>query len=343
MAAGSLPRVVFVLGPPGSGKGTICALLSKVFPYAHLSAGSLLRASRCEAVQRSLRNGDIVSSHITIDILTEEMRSLGAWGGSPHPRVSVSPCLRGFLLDGFPRNLENAWSWELDVGRCTETRFVLSLECSAKESLSRCLSRSLGSSARSDDEVDIITKRLALFERESRPVLDTFHERGLLKRVDSSQPTVEACATFSNVSSFVAVIHQPSLLPPRCCVTGHVQSSYHRNRSSPCRFPALPAQVEGEEVGSRGSQEPEFETEENETLQARDAQQLEAVGGERHASQEAVEQGQRERQGVQRQRQVAPNGNQPRHEHAARRRKHLHGGKGGGIFGACHTGCYLVC
>ncbi|XP_078729603.1 UMP-CMP kinase-like isoform X2 [Lampetra fluviatilis] len=305
MAAGSLPRVVFVLGPPGSGKGTICALLSKVFPYAHLSAGSLLRASRCEAVQRSLRNGDIVSSHITIDILTEEMRSLGAWGGSPHPRVSVSPCLRGFLLDGFPRNLENAWSWELDVGRCTETRFVLSLECSAKESLSRCLSRSLGSSARSDDEVDIITKRLALFERESRPVLDTFHERGLLKRVDSSQPTVE--------------------------------------RSSPCRFPALPAQVEGEEVGSRGSQEPEFETEENETLQARDAQQLEAVGGERHASQEAVEQGQRERQGVQRQRQVAPNGNQPRHEHAARRRKHLHGGKGGGIFGACHTGCYLVC
>ncbi|XP_032823913.1 UMP-CMP kinase 2-like isoform X2 [Petromyzon marinus] len=164
MAAGSLPRVVFVLGPPGSGKGTICAL---VFPYAHLSAGSLLRASRCEAVQRRLRNGDIVSSHITIDILTEEMRSLGAWGGSPHPRVSVSPCLRGFLLDGFPRNPENAWSWELDAGRRTETQFVLSLECSAKESLSRCLSRSLGSSARSDDEIDIITKRSLQMSRGS--------------------------------------------------------------------------------------------------------------------------------------------------------------------------------
>ncbi|CAM9947886.1 unnamed protein product [Lampetra fluviatilis] len=218
MAAGSLPRVVFVLGPPGSGKGTICALLSKVFPYAHLSAGSLLRASRCEAVQRSLRNGDIVSSHITIDILTEEMRSLGAWGGSPHPRVSVSPCLRGFLLDGFPRNLENAWSWELDVGRCTETRFVLSLECSAKESLSRCLSRSLGSSARSDDEVDIITKRLALFERESRPVLDTFHERGLLKRVDSSQPTVE----FGEVQTIKCVtMNTPSMQHSDCCCDPH--------------------------------------------------------------------------------------------------------------------------
>ena len=89
--------VVFILGGPGSGKGTQCELIVKKFNYVHLSAGDLLREERKtpgseygEIIQKRIDNGQIVPSEITVSLLKKAMEQ------SPSNK---------FLIDGFPRNM----------------------------------------------------------------------------------------------------------------------------------------------------------------------------------------------------------------------------------------------
>eukprot|EP00729_Bicosta_minor_P002009 gene2009-32441_t len=97
-----LNQVVFILGPPGSGKGTQCGKLVEKYGYVHLSAGDLLRAERksgsaegkweCATINKIIDSGALVPSHITVGLLKKAMES--------------SPATL-FLIDGFPRGQEN--------------------------------------------------------------------------------------------------------------------------------------------------------------------------------------------------------------------------------------------
>jgi UMP-CMP kinase len=90
--------VVFVLGGPGSGKGTQCANVVKHFSYTHFSAGDLLRAEIKSGsefgamIQSMIAEGRIVPSEITVKLLCKAMEESGN---------------DKFLIDGFPRNEEN--------------------------------------------------------------------------------------------------------------------------------------------------------------------------------------------------------------------------------------------
>ncbi|KAF4395269.1 hypothetical protein F8388_001656 [Cannabis sativa] len=101
------PTVVFVLGGPGSGKGTQCANIVEHFGYTHLSAGDLLRAEiksgseNGTMIQEMIREGKIVPSEVTIKLLQKAMQDSGN---------------DKFLIDGFPRNEENRAAFE-KVGR----------------------------------------------------------------------------------------------------------------------------------------------------------------------------------------------------------------------------------
>ncbi|KAF8044278.1 hypothetical protein BT93_A2311 [Corymbia citriodora subsp. variegata] len=99
--------ITFVLGGPGSGKGTQCAKIVENFGYTHLSAGELLRqeiASNSEdgaVILDMIKEGKIVPSEMTVKLLKKEMES----------------CDNGkFLIDGFPRNEENRIAFE-QIGR----------------------------------------------------------------------------------------------------------------------------------------------------------------------------------------------------------------------------------
>eukprot|EP00884_Botryococcus_braunii_P008514 jgi/Botrbrau1/17664/Bobra.0166s0090.1 len=111
-------KVVFVLGGPGSGKGTQCAKLVKDFDIAHLSAGDLLRAHMTsgspegQMVADMIKQGQIVPSHVTISLLEKAMLASGR---------SL------FLIDGFPRNEENRAAFEKQTG--IEPQFVLFFDC----------------------------------------------------------------------------------------------------------------------------------------------------------------------------------------------------------------------
>ncbi len=124
----SLPpsEVVFVLGAPGTGKGTQCQLLQSNLGgnWIHLSAGDLLREARdsgtgelADLIRAKMQAGEIVPSSVTVGLLEEAMTKAFLAKGS-----------RKFLIDGFPRSHENLDAWEAAMTAHTVS-FVLNFEC----------------------------------------------------------------------------------------------------------------------------------------------------------------------------------------------------------------------
>ncbi|CAM9735204.1 unnamed protein product [Choristocarpus tenellus] len=113
-------EVIFVLGGPGAGKGTQCALIVENFGYVHLSAGDLLRAERktgsdlAGMINEYIKEGKIVPAEVTIGLLKTTMQKSGS---------------SKFLVDGFPRNEENLSSWTDIMASCTDVNFLLFLDC----------------------------------------------------------------------------------------------------------------------------------------------------------------------------------------------------------------------
>jgi UMP-CMP kinase len=109
LAGEDLPpcRVVFVLGDPGSGKGTTCQLLEQRLGWAHLSAGDLLRAERSKdgplsrEINTYIDQGQLVPSEVTCRLLRQGMLDMY--------RKTRKTC---FVIDGFPRSFSNASVWE---------------------------------------------------------------------------------------------------------------------------------------------------------------------------------------------------------------------------------------
>lgn len=172
--------VYFVMGGPGSGKGTQCAKLVELFGFVHLSAGDLLRAEVRSGspqgleIAKIIEEGKIVSSEITVGLLKDAM--------SQHSGP--------FLVDGFPRSLSNLHAFEAVFEPC---RLMLFLQLSEHEMEKRLLKRGL-SSGRSDDNSVTIRKRFHTFTHDSMPVVENMQTRGLLRTIDADASEEEVFA-----------------------------------------------------------------------------------------------------------------------------------------------------
>lgn len=170
-------QVVFILGGPGSGKGTQCAILSEKLGYGHLSAGDLLRAERqsgselAEIINANISSGKIVPSSITVTLLKNAMKKMYA-----ESKISK------FLIDGFPRSAENVSVWEEQMSKEAKVEFVLFLDCPEDVMTGRLLERSK-TSGRNDDNLEVIRKRFKTFRDESMPIVDMYMGKGMLKHV----------------------------------------------------------------------------------------------------------------------------------------------------------------
>ncbi|CAM9515055.1 unnamed protein product [Phaeothamnion confervicola] len=174
-------EIVFVLGGPGSGKGTQCALIVERFGYVHLSAGDLLREERksgsqvAEMIENYIREGKIVPAEVTVGLLRKAMRASGK---------------RRFLIDGFPRNLENLTSWDTIMSPVCTVQMLLFLDCPEKVMEARLLTRG-ETSGRSDDNADAIRKRFHTYKDSTMPIIEHFRRLGKVRQVNSDQ-VVEA-------------------------------------------------------------------------------------------------------------------------------------------------------
>ncbi|KAI9199869.1 adenylate kinase-domain-containing protein [Polychytrium aggregatum] len=168
--------VVFVLGGPGAGKGTQCARIVEEFGFVHLSAGDLLRAERQRAgspygelINNYIKEGQIVPMEITIALLHQAMKESGS---------------KRFLIDGFPRALDQAQCFEDEV---CKSQFTLYFDCPDEEMLRRLLKRG-ESSGRVDDNIESIKKRFVTFHETSYPVVEYYSKMNKVKTVSCLNP-----------------------------------------------------------------------------------------------------------------------------------------------------------
>lgn len=180
------PRVLFVLGGPGAGKGTQCEKILNEFPeWAHISAGDCLRAERQnpkskdgEMINKIIKEGNIVPVEITVKLLQNAMAAEMANGKS------------SFLIDGFPRNLDNVIGWEREVGDKAQVLGVLYFEASEAAMEKRLVGRG-ATSGRVDDNIESIRKRFRTYHGETMPIIMKYQEKGMVFSIDGMPPSDE--------------------------------------------------------------------------------------------------------------------------------------------------------
>ncbi|MFT5108499.1 MAG: UMP-CMP kinase [Pseudoalteromonas tetraodonis] len=175
------PNVVFVLGGPGAGKGTMCELAECQLGWTHLSTGDLLRAE-CKAggeaaasIEEYMEAGKLVSNEIIVTLLKNAMETVTRTTGR-----------KNFLLDGFPRSQDNLEAWYEVFGKEAELPKMLYFECPYEVLEKRILGRAKYT-GRSDDNVDSLKLRFDTFKAETLPAVEFFKSQNKCIEVDTSQ------------------------------------------------------------------------------------------------------------------------------------------------------------
>ena len=208
---------LILLGMPGAGKGTQAEIIQREQGIANVSTGAMMReVSRAETdlgkkLQEYLSTGKLVPDDIIIQMLVE--------------RISQSDCENGFLLDGFPRNLDQAKA--LDEAK-VEINLILLLKISEKEIIERMSGRRVhlpsGRSyhiahnppkaegkddltgetliQREDDHPDVIKKRLEVYYDETEPLLSFYRQKDIsFYEIDASKTLEEVTEDIRKVIS----------------------------------------------------------------------------------------------------------------------------------------------
>lgn len=195
--------VIFVLGGPGAGKGTQCARLVDRHGFVHLSAGDLLRAEQDregsefgDMIKTHIKEGKIVPMEVTIKLLENAMRAAmsSSAGESKEAGQGKGIPARRFLIDGFPRQMDQAVKFDETV---CPSKLVLFLVCPEKILLERLLERGK-TSGRADDNEESIKKRFRTFVETSMPVVDYYRKLGKVVDIDSAKTIEEVTVDIEN-------------------------------------------------------------------------------------------------------------------------------------------------
>jgi len=182
--------VIFVLGGPGAGKGTESAALVEEYDFVHLSAGDLLRAEQAregsqhgKLIAEYIREGLVVPMEVTVKLLENAMRAaLSERHSETTPRPGWHHGKGRFLVDGFPRKMDQALKFDEEV--CLSS-FVLFFKCPEEVLLQRLLERGK-TSGRADDNEESIKKRFKTFVETSMPVVDYYRKQRKVIEIDST-------------------------------------------------------------------------------------------------------------------------------------------------------------
>jgi len=211
--------IIILFGPPGAGKGTQAQRIEKAHGLVQLSTGDMLRAAVAEGTHYGRRAkekmdaGKLVSDDIVIGIIAD--------------RIKLDDCKSGFILDGFPRTVEQAAALDtmleeggvhLDAviemkvdddalvdriaGRytcanCNEGYHDKNLKPAVEGICDQCGSTDF--KRRPDDNAETVAKRLKEYYAQTAPVLPYYAEKGILQQVDGM-------ASIDEVAAQIAVV-----------------------------------------------------------------------------------------------------------------------------------------
>jgi adenylate kinase len=173
---GGVGDIVF-MGPPGVGKGTQSKALGNEKGWVHLSTGDLFRENirrqtdLGKRVKAYLDGGIYVPDDVTVGMVRERLREI-----PPTTRI---------VFDGFPRTVAQAEALDqilAELGR--RVAAVLLLEAPREELVAR-LGRRAKAEGRTDDTPEVIANRLDVYEKKTRPVIEHYDRRGMVRRVNA--------------------------------------------------------------------------------------------------------------------------------------------------------------
>lgn len=163
---------IVLFGAPGSGKGTQAEKLVEDFGVPQISTGDLLRAAVADGTElgrkakAAMDAGELVADEVVIGMIRD--------------RLDEPDTANGFILDGFPRSLAQAEALDTmleKLGRPVQR--VIHLEVDNEEIVQRLLER-----GRADDNEDTIRNRLDVFDNQTQPLIEYYHNQGKFEAVD---------------------------------------------------------------------------------------------------------------------------------------------------------------
>lgn len=163
---------LILFGPPGSGKGTQSENIVNTYKLEHISTGDLLR----EEVSKQSPLGVEAQKYMDQGLLVPDEVVIGMISS----KIDEQPDARGFIFDGFPRTKEQAEALDkLLEFKDTSIKLVLSLEVPEEELVDRLVKRGQ-TSGRSDDNEEVITKRIKEYHAKTAPVAGHYDALGKL-------------------------------------------------------------------------------------------------------------------------------------------------------------------
>ena len=201
---------IILMGLPGAGKGTQASEIVKKFPIPHISTGDMFRkaikdeTNLGKEAKSYMDRGELVPDEVTVGIVKE--------------RISEDDAKKGFLLDGFPRTIEQAEALNSIMSELDrEIDAVINIEVPEEELMNRLTGRRICEKCgttyhlvfnppkvdgicdidgvklyqREDDNPETVSNRLSVNVKQSKPILEYYNEKGVLKNIDGSKDIEE--------------------------------------------------------------------------------------------------------------------------------------------------------
>ena len=164
---------VILLGAPGSGKGTQSIILNKKFGFLQLSTGEMIRQNiedKTELglmVQTLVNSGEFVNDDTILSMISN--------------RILMKDCKNGFVLDGFPRNVNQAKKFDKILKENNKKiNIVIELKVIKKILFERIQNRAIeANEAREDDKGEVLENRIKIYEEQTEPLIPYYKDLGL--------------------------------------------------------------------------------------------------------------------------------------------------------------------
>lgn len=218
---------LIIMGAPGAGKGTQAAFITEEYKIPQISTGDMFRAAVAEgtelgkAAKACMDAGQLVPDEITIGIVRE--------------RLSKADCANGFILDGFPRTVEQADALGKILSELGKTlSCVLNIHVPSEDLIERAVGRRICRSCgatyhikfnapakenicdrcggelyqRADDTAETMQSRLSVYEANTKPLIEYYKKQGKYIEIDGRQPIASVTAAISRALSSEGKPHE---------------------------------------------------------------------------------------------------------------------------------------
>ncbi len=197
---------LLIMGPPGAGKGTQATSIAEYYKVPHISTGDIFRAAIKNETSLGLKAKEYMDSGM---LVPDEVTN-----GMVKERLAEADCVNGFLLDGYPRTLEQAKVLQTilsDLGKkidhvinidvdsqiliermifrrsCADCKRVYNIKSNPPKESGVCDHCGGKLFQREDDELDTVTRRLEIYEEKTKVLLDFYKDSNLVRNINGTQ------------------------------------------------------------------------------------------------------------------------------------------------------------